>query len=137
MKTADRIGDISIFSDLSKKECNAISKLMTTVDIADGHTLTTQGDLGREFMIITSGTAQVEVDGEVVAQLGPGDFLGELAVISSAPRTATVTATSAMAIEILNRREFIAMLNQSPGAATKILIAAVTRLQENQQSETS
>ena len=128
---------ISIFSELSKKEQKAVAQLMTTVTAKPGSALTKEGDLGREFMIITDGTANVEIDGNVVARLSPGDFLGELAIISGAPRTATVTATSEMTLEVLNRREFMAMLDESTSVAKKILIGAVKRLQENESTKTN
>lgn len=131
------LADIGIFSELSKRELKAISRLMTELDIKDGATLTRQGEPGREFMIITSGTAKVVIDGETVAHLGPGDFLGELAVISGTKRTATVVATSEMCVEILNRREFMALLDESASLGRKILVGAVKRLQMNERPRTN
>ena len=131
------LAEISIFSELSKRELKAVSRLMTELDIKEGATLTRQGAPGREFMIITEGTAKVEIDGSTVAHLCAGDFLGELAVISGTPRTATVTATSAMTVEVLNRREFMALLDESSGLSRKILVGAVKRLQTNERSRTN
>lgn len=130
----DRIG---IFSELSKKERKAVARLMTEVEVAEGTTLTKQGDPGREFMIIQHGTARVVIDGVTVAHLGPSDFLGELAIISGLPRTATVTATSPMVLEVLNRREFLSLLDESASLSRKILVGAVKRLQENEQTKTN
>lgn len=129
------LSEIGIFSELSKKELKAVSRLMTEVNIKDGATLTKQGEPGREFMIISSGTARVEIDGTSVAHLGPGDFLGELAVITGTPRTATVTATSPMFVEVLNRREFMALLDESSSLGRKILVGAVKRLQQNERTK--
>ena len=131
------LAEIGIFSELSKRELKAVARLMTELDVKEGATLTRQGEAGREFMIISSGTAKVEIDGVTVAHLGPGDFLGELAVISGTPRTATVTATSAMIVEILNRREFMAMLDESAKLGRKILVGAVKRLQINERTRTN
>ena len=131
------LSGISIFSELSKREQKSVAQLMTTVDAKPGMALTKQGDRGREFMIITEGTANVEIDGTVVARLSPGDFLGELAIISGEPRTATVVATSDMTLEVLNRREFMAMLDESTSVAKKILVGAVKRLQDNEATKTN
>jgi CRP/FNR family cyclic AMP-dependent transcriptional regulator len=131
------LAEIGIFSELSKRELKAVARLMTELDVKEGATLTRQGEAGREFMIIGTGTAKVEIDGVTVAHLGPGDFLGELAVISGTPRTATVTATSAMVVEILNRREFMALLDESSKLGRKILVAAVKRLQINERTRTN
>jgi CRP-like cAMP-binding protein len=131
------LAEIGIFSELSKRELKAVSRLMTELTIKEGATLTRQGEPGQEFMIISSGTAMVEIDGQTVAHLAAGEFLGELAVISGTPRTATVTATSPMIIEILNRREFMALLDESATLGRKILVGAVKRLQMNERTKTN
>lgn len=133
----DRLREVAIFSELSKKELKSVSRLMTQLSVKDGRELTRQGEPGREFLIILEGTAVVRRDGRKVAELGAGDFLGELAVLSGAPRTATVVATSDMTLEALNRREFMAVLDESPTLAKKILIGAVKRLQDIDTSKTS
>ena len=122
---------IPIFSECSNKELKAISKLVTPVEVRAGKVLTTEGDVGREFMIIASGTATVKRNGRKVATLGPGDFFGELAVLAGVPRTATVTADTDMVVEALNRQEFSSLLDESPTLAKKILLGAVKRLYEN------
>jgi len=131
------LAEIGIFSELSKKELKSVARLMTELELKEGATLTKQGEPGREFMIISSGTAKVEIDGATVAHLATGDFLGELAVISGTPRTATVTATSPMTVEILNRREFMSLLDESASLGRKILVGAVKRLQVNERSKTN
>ncbi len=128
------LAEIGIFSELSKRELKTVARLMTELDVKEG---ARQGEPGREFMIISTGTAKVEIDGQTVAHLGPGDFLGELAVISGTPRTATVTATSAMIIEVLNRREFMSLLDESANLGRKILVGAVKRLQANERTKTN
>lgn len=131
------LSQIAIFAELSKRELKKVERLMTPLDLKEGATLTRQGEPGREFMIIVEGTARVEIDGATVAHLGPGDFLGELAVITGTPRTATVTSTSAMQVEVLNRREFMALLDESAPIGRKILVGAVKRLQLNERPRTN
>ena len=134
---ATDLSSIPIFSELSKREIKSLSRLMTEIDVKEGATLTKQGEPGREFMIIRAGTAIVDIDGATVAHLGPGDFLGELAVLSGTPQTATVITTSPMAVEVLNRREFMALLDQNASLSRKILVGAVKRLQENERTKTN
>lgn len=122
---------IPIFSECSRRELKAISKLVTPVEVKAGKVLTEQGEPGREFMIIASGTATVSRDGKPIAKLGPGDFFGELAVLAGVPRTATVVADTDMVIEALNRQEFSSLLDESPAIAKKVLLAAVKRLYAN------
>ena len=134
---ATDLTNIPIFSELSKREIKSLSRLMTEIEVKEGTELTKQGEPGREFMIISDGTAVVDIDGSTVAHLGPGDFLGELAVLSGTPRSATVTATSPMVVEVLNRREFMALLDQNASLSRKILVGAVKRLQENERPRTN
>lgn len=129
--------EISVFSELSKRELKSVAQLMTEVHLKQGATLTKQGSVGREFMVIVDGTAKVSIDERAVAHLGPGDFLGELAIISGEPRSATVIATSDMVLEVLNRREFMALLDESTLLSKKILIGAVKRLQANEATKTN
>lgn len=136
-ETEERLAKVSMFSDLSKKELKAVARLMTPLELPAGRVITKQGTPGREFVVILSGTANVDIDGTIVAHLSAGDFLGELAVISGESRTATVTATSEMLVEVLNRREFMTLLDESPAVAKKILVGAVKRLQENDGTKTN
>lgn len=135
--TDDRLRSIPIFSELSKKELRTVSRLMTQIDVKEGRALTREGEVGREFMIIMEGSAVVRRNGRKIAELGAGDFLGELAVLSGAPRTADVIASSDMVLETLNRREFMSLLDESAAIAKKVLIGAVKRLHDLESSKTS
>ena len=121
---------IGLFSELSAKECKSVGRLMTSITVKPGRDLITEGDVGREFLVIMSGEATVRRCGKVVARLGAGDFMGELAVIAGVPRTATVTADTEMVVSVLNRREFSALLDSQPKLARKILVGAVKRLHD-------
>ena len=134
MTLAETLPNIELFSELSKKELKNIAGLMTPIQVKKGRVLTEEGAPGREFMIIVEGIATVRRKGKVLAKLGPGDFFGELAVVAGMPRTATVTADTDMIIETLNRREFSSLLDESPRLAKKILVGAVRRLHEIEES---
>ena len=121
-------GDSTLFSGLSKKELKAVGQLLTPVKVAQGTVLAREGDLGREAMYIASGTASVERDGTKVATLGPGEFFGELALLTGARRIAMVTAETDMVVAALSRQEFASLLDASPRIAQKILVDAVRRL---------
>jgi CRP/FNR family cyclic AMP-dependent transcriptional regulator len=121
---------IELFAELSKRERKAVGRLMTTVSVKQGRDLMVEGTAAREFLIIMEGDATVRRKGRVLARLGAGDFLGELAVIAGVPRTATVTADTDMTVSVLNRREFSTLLDEQPKLARKVLVGAVTRLHE-------
>ena len=126
----DALANVDLFSELGKGQQRSLARLMTCVDVPAGRTLTTEGQRGREFMIIADGNASVRRGGRLVATLGPGDFLGEMSLIAGTPRSATVTAETDMVVEILNRREFSSLLDESPAVARKVMVGAVKRLQE-------
>lgn len=130
MTIEKHLENIELFGELTNKERKAVSRLMTTVIAKPGKDLMVEGTAGREFLIIVGGEATVRRSGRIVARVGAGDFLGELAVIAGMPRTATVTADTEMEISVLNRREFSALLDEQPKLARKILIGAVKRLHE-------
>ena len=134
MTLAETLPNIELFAELSKKELRNIAALMTPIRVKTGRVLTEEGAPGREFMIIIEGTATVKRKGRVLARLGPGDFFGELAIVAGVPRTATVIADTDMVIETLNRREFSSLLDESPRIAKKILVGAVRRLHEIEES---
>lgn len=132
----DEMNQVPLFSGLSKAEINSLKRLMTAVSINSGKTIVREGDVGREFMIILSGTASVSRQGNKFATLGPGDFFGEMSLLGKGPRSATVTAETELLVEALNRREFATMLHKNPEIAEKILADAHDRsTQEASMSE--
>ena len=128
------LATIELFSELSKQERKRVASLVTPLRVKEGRVLTKEGAQGREFMIISEGSATVSRGGREIARLGPGDFFGELSLVAGIPRTATVTADTEMVVNALNRREFAAMLDGSPVLAKKILVGAVRRLADLEDS---
>lgn len=126
------LAKIPLFKECTKKELQAVSRLVTPIHVTAGKVLTKEGDAGREFMIIAKGTATVKRNGRKVATLGPGDFFGELALLAGVPRTATVTAETDMVVEALNRAEFATLLDESPSIARKVLSAVARRSYDNE-----
>lgn len=128
MAVLGALAEIELFAELSKQERGRLASLMTPLRVEAGRVLTREGAQGREFLIISEGTAAVSRGGHEIARLGPGDFFGELSLVAGIPRTATVTADTEMVVNALNRREFAALLDESPAVARKILVGAVRRL---------
>ena len=126
------LAKIPLFKECTKKELQAVSRLVTPINVKAGKVLTKEGDAGREFMIIASGSASVRRKGRKIATLGPGDFFGELALLAGVPRTATVIAESDMVVEALNRAEFATLLDESPSIARKVLSAVAKRSYDNE-----
>jgi CRP/FNR family cyclic AMP-dependent transcriptional regulator len=123
------IKGVPLFSSCSKKELAAIAAQADELVVPEGKTLTKQGDRGREFMVIVDGSAEVRKNGRKVNTLGSGDFLGEIALISGGPRTATVTTTSESDLLVLTDRGFRQLTRQMPSIHASVLKALSERLQ--------
>ena len=82
-----------LFAHCSKRELAAISSIADEIDLKDGHELTREGAVGREFFVLIDGTADVLRNGRKINTLKSGDFFGEIALVHRTPRTATVKAT--------------------------------------------
>jgi CRP-like cAMP-binding protein len=86
-----------------------------------------QGDFAYEFFVIVDGSAEVVRDGERVAELSPGDFLGEMGIVGKAVRNATVVTTSEADVIVMAERDFRSMARQSPDVASRIEAAVEER----------
>jgi CRP-like cAMP-binding protein len=89
-----------------------------------------QGQPGREAFVIVDGRATVKVGDIEVATVGPGDHVGELALLDGGPRTATVTAATDMTVLVISQRAFFALLDDVPGLARKILGSLASMVRE-------
>ena len=89
-----------------------------------------EGRRGNESYVIVNGEAHVSRDGVTLATLKAGDYFGELAVLRSAPRTATVTATTEMDVLIVTARELAILLSDVPLFARKLLTGMAARIQD-------
>lgn len=124
----DLIKKVPLFEQCSRRELEQVASAADEIDLAEGKELMREGDRGREFFVILEGTAEVTQGGEKINSLGPGDFFGEIALISDLPRTATVTATSPLRALVVTARSFQRLVEQSPEIQRKVLEAAVARL---------
>jgi CRP/FNR family transcriptional regulator, cyclic AMP receptor protein len=78
--------------------------------------------------VVVSGTVRVEIGGQNVATLGPGEFFGEMSLLDGGPRTATVVAETDVVVEVIGQREFSALIEDTPHLAKKLLIGLARRL---------
>ena len=124
-----RLVGVRLFSSLSKKELETLAAMTTEIEVAEGADLVVQGALAHEFFVIEDGLAEVRRDGERIAELGPGDFFGEIALAAADRRTATVTATRPLRVIVMTRQEFARMRRDMPAVADRIEAAIRARLE--------
>jgi CRP-like cAMP-binding protein len=109
-----RLKSIPLFAQLSKSGRKAIAQHADEVQIAQGTTIMEQGRAANELLVIERGTADVLDGGAVIAQMGPGDVIGEIGLLNYSRRTATVIATSAIDAIVMYGPELMAMKNSVP-----------------------
>jgi CRP-like cAMP-binding protein len=123
-----RLSDVAIFSSLSKKEIERLAQWTDEVSVGEGETLAEEGRFAHEFFVIEDGAAEVRKEGERIAELGPGDFFGEIGLLETERRTASVVATTPMRVIVMFQREFKQMEREMPSVATLIRSAIRARL---------
>jgi CRP/FNR family transcriptional regulator, cyclic AMP receptor protein len=122
------LGRAPLFEGLSKKELAELARVTEDLRVEPGAVLCREGKIGREFFVIVDGEAEVIRDGERMATLSGGDFVGEIALLTSKTRTATVTATTPLRCFILTQADFLHVLEQSPAVQLKVMKALAERL---------
>jgi CRP/FNR family transcriptional regulator, cyclic AMP receptor protein len=124
----DLIKRVPLFAAASKPELEEIASIADEIDLPEGKQVITEGETGREFLVIIEGSADVERGGRKIATLGPGDFAGEIALIAKMPRTATITTTSPVRALVITDRAFRQLLEHSPQIQIGVLSALAERL---------
>lgn len=135
--TTDRkvqlLGTVGLFDGIGPDDLEMVAGRTVEVDFPAGRVIVRQGEVGTGFFLIATGSARVIRDGDVVAELGPGDFFGELSLLDGGPRIATVTAESATTCLALTSWEFEAVLMAQPRLAVAILKGVAGRLRNVSQ----
>jgi CRP/FNR family cyclic AMP-dependent transcriptional regulator len=126
-----QLADTWLFSTCTRKELGLIARSCDDVEGEPGQVLCTEGSYGREMFIIRDGQATVRRNGRKVATLGPGDYFGELSLLSRLPRNATITADTDMRLLVMDQRELAGVLDQVPAIARKMLEVMAHRLSES------
>jgi len=128
----DRLKEIPLFSDLSGDDLERLGGWTDEVDLPAGKPLISQGNFPHEFMVLESGTAEVTHDGEHLADLGPGDFFGEMALLEEQRRMASVMTTSEATVIVMHARNFHAMEEAMPEVAARIREVMEERRREHE-----
>jgi CRP/FNR family transcriptional regulator, cyclic AMP receptor protein len=122
------IGRVPLFAGCSRSELTKVAQLADELSLAEGKELTREGTPGREFFVIVDGAAVVRRKGRKVAEMGSGDFLGEIALLANVPRSATVVTTKESRVLVITDRAFRSLLRDAPSMSVKILQALAERV---------
>ena len=117
-----------LFEGLSKKELGKLAAVTDDLRVEIGTVLCREGRVGREFFVIVDGEAQVTKGGKTVGKLSGGSFVGEIALLSTKKRTATVTVTSPVRCFVLTQSAFQQVLEENPSVQLKVMRALAERV---------
>jgi CRP/FNR family transcriptional regulator, cyclic AMP receptor protein len=131
----ERLAQVQLFTACSKRDLSRIAVLAEEIQVPAGRVLMRQGDPGREAFVIADGRATATIRGKRSAKLGPGECFGEMALLHSAPRSATVTAESDMRLLVLGSREFSELIETVPRVGRQVLAALAERLREAERAQ--
>lgn len=115
-----QLESIDLFSSLSKRERKEIANRADEVEVPEGTHLVREGEFAYEFFVIEEGSAEVLRDGQHVADLGPGDFLGEMGIVTQSPRNASVVAREPTRVMVLSEQDFRGVARSFPTVAEQI-----------------
>jgi CRP-like cAMP-binding protein len=116
----ERIAAIPLFADLPDDELEAVASSAREHEVASGHAVATEGDFGHALFAIESGTAEIVSDGAPVGAVGPGDVVGEVAVLTSGRRTASIVATSPLRMIVWFKPDVWRLERSAPEAARRL-----------------
>ena len=124
------LGEVPLFSRCSKKELRTVTQSLDVRDVPDGARLVRQGEAGDSFFVLIEGSAVVRRNGRKLAELGPGDFFGELAVLDPAPRNADVVALGPVTVGALDVHAFRSLLRSLPAMNERLLAGLARRVRD-------
>ena len=125
------VQSIPLFAGLSKDDQKVVAQYADEVDVDAGKVLAEEGRLAYEFFAIKDGTAEVTLGGQRTAELGPGDFFGEIGLLAGDRRVATVVATTPMSLIVLTGSQLRAIDSRMPVVADRIRSAMEQRIAAN------
>ena len=130
----DLLRRIPLFAECTKAELVEVAISADEREATSGQVLTEEGQRGREFFVLVAGAVAVTRSGRELADLGPGDWFGEIAILTYKPRTATVTATSPVRLLVISDRAFRRVVETMPRIALKVLRSVAERLEHDARS---
>jgi CRP/FNR family cyclic AMP-dependent transcriptional regulator len=125
---------VPLFAGCTGKELRQLASIADELDIRQGTVLTREGRVGHEFFVLIDGDVRITKNGRKLAELSGGDWLGEIALLTKAPRTATATTTSPVRALVIVDREFRRVVSEMPSIAMKVLTCVAERMSRTAQS---
>jgi CRP-like cAMP-binding protein len=127
---ANNLDGISLFERLSADERAEVARQADEIDVEAGKRLVSEGRFGYEFFVIENGRAQVVRGEQQIAELGPGDFFGEMALLGDTTRNADVVTATPLTAMVMTDSAFRSLARRMPDVAEEIRAACRRRTEE-------
>lgn len=127
---ADILRSVPLFQGMTNHSIDTIAGLADETTFSVGDELVREGEPGDSFLVLVDGAAEVRQGGRTLRILGPGEFLGEIALIDGGPRTATVVATDEIRALRVDRDGFSKLMNEFPVIRLDLVTALTHRLRQ-------
>jgi CRP-like cAMP-binding protein len=124
----DALKAVPLFAECSKSDLARIARIADEIDLREGKKLIGEGDAARQFFILLDGWAEVRRGGRKVNTMGPGDFFGEIGLVTDRLATATVTTIEPSRALVITRASFKGLLRDWPNVQLKVLQALAQRI---------
>ena len=122
------LGRVSLFSGLDADELAAVAGCMREIDVATGTVVIEEGEEGGEFFIVSTGALEIRSKGRLLAELGPGEFTGEMALMFGGRRNASAIASVPSTLFVLDKPGFAGLLERAPRVENQLLDVVAQRM---------
>jgi len=123
----ERLKAMPLFAGLNRKERRALAPRADEIELEQGRVIVREGEWAYEFFAIEDGTAEVRRGEQLLAELGPGDFFGEMGLVGDTRRNANVIASSPLKVVVMTAQAFRQTSRELPEVAAKIRAAIEER----------
>lgn len=133
----DDLRGVPLFAAMTDRALQAVAELAGEIEFDDGQALTVEGGEGDAFYLVLDGRVRVTQGGSAVNDLGPGEFIGEIALVDGRPRTATTTADGPVRALIVRRSEFAELIDRFPPVRFGVMVALADRVRRDELETTA
>ena len=123
--------EVPLFAELEDDELDAVGRTATELRLEPGKILMKEGEVAHDMVVVREGTLEVTRDGEHIADIGPGGFAGEMALLTRTTRNSTVRAKTSISVLHIDGRSFSSLLENVPQIAVKMLPVVASRVTAN------
>ena len=125
---------VPMFSACTQSELRHVAAVTQPVQAEAGAIVAREGEPGKDFFVIIDGATDVVIGGRNVAELGPGDFFGEMALLDQSPRVASVVAKTPVALYRIEARDFSRLIDEVPFLGKKLLRGLALRIRQTEKA---